>query len=227
MVTHREIFRDRAALPTFNSHAIESQLHHIPGLAEHFIYFNDDVFLGRQVRPELFFHGNGIAKFAPSPITICADSDEPRLNGAMHAARRNRAFLEQTLGVTVTERMQHTPHAHVRSSLEDLERQHPALFDQVARSRFRSVDDVSVASDLGHYWSYAAGRAVRGAFRFRYVDIASPLAAEHYANLLATRDQDCFCLNDVGGGRPVDTEGMIDFLRRYFPVPSPFERTGR
>ena len=38
-----------AALPTFNSHAIESQLHHIDGLTEHFLYFNDDMFLGRPV----------------------------------------------------------------------------------------------------------------------------------------------------------------------------------
>ena len=31
VVDHRELFGDRGRLPTFNSHAIESQLHHIPG----------------------------------------------------------------------------------------------------------------------------------------------------------------------------------------------------
>lgn len=42
-------------LPTFNSHVIEWNLHRIEGLAEHFVYFNDDVFLIRDTKPEDFF----------------------------------------------------------------------------------------------------------------------------------------------------------------------------
>ena len=34
MVSHKEIFADPGVLPVFNSHAIESQLHHIDGLAD-------------------------------------------------------------------------------------------------------------------------------------------------------------------------------------------------
>src|SRR5699024_11177654 len=45
VVDHRELFPDDSVLPFFNSHAIESVLHRIPGLAEHFLYLNDDVFL--------------------------------------------------------------------------------------------------------------------------------------------------------------------------------------
>ena len=70
LVDHRQIFRDQSALPVFNSHAIESQLHHIDGLAEHYLYLNDDMFFGRPVEPELFFHGNGIAKFFVSKTPI-------------------------------------------------------------------------------------------------------------------------------------------------------------
>ena len=45
-------------LPTFSSHTIEMNIHRIPGLAEHFIYFNDDMFLLRPMEPEQFFrHG--------------------------------------------------------------------------------------------------------------------------------------------------------------------------
>ncbi len=32
-------------LPTFNSHSIELNLHRIEGLAEQFVYFNDDIFI--------------------------------------------------------------------------------------------------------------------------------------------------------------------------------------
>jgi hypothetical protein len=52
VVDHREIFGSTGRLPTFNSHAIESRLHRIPGLREHFLYLNDDVFFGRPVAPK-------------------------------------------------------------------------------------------------------------------------------------------------------------------------------
>ena len=218
VVRHEEIFTDPSALPTFNSHAIESQLHHIDGLAEHFLYLNDDVFFGRPVRPELFFHGNGVAKFALSQIAIDREAEPGPMNGAMLAARRGREFLEQTFGRTVTHRMQHVPHAHQRSTLAEFEGSHPELFAQVAHSRFRDSADFSIASDLGHWYAYARGFAVPAKVAFRYVDIGSPLAAEYFESLLLRRDQDCFCVNDVGGYTSV-----IQFLRRYFPVPSPFE----
>ena len=48
-------FIPAAYLPTFSSHTIEWNLHRIDGLAEHFIYFNDDVFLIRDTLPTDFF----------------------------------------------------------------------------------------------------------------------------------------------------------------------------
>lgn len=42
-------------LPTFNSHTIEWNLHRIEGLSENFVYFNDDVFLIDNTKPEDFF----------------------------------------------------------------------------------------------------------------------------------------------------------------------------
>ena len=44
-------------LPTFNCNPIEINLHRIHDLSEHFVYFNDDVFLSRPVEPEDFFRG--------------------------------------------------------------------------------------------------------------------------------------------------------------------------
>ena len=42
-------------LPTFNSNAIELNIHRIEGLSEHFVYFNDDMFLINHTKPEDFF----------------------------------------------------------------------------------------------------------------------------------------------------------------------------
>jgi len=53
-VAHSE-FMSPESLPTFSSHPIELQLHKIPGLAEQFVYFNDDIFLLRPIEPSFFF----------------------------------------------------------------------------------------------------------------------------------------------------------------------------
>ncbi|MBQ7300528.1 MAG: Stealth CR1 domain-containing protein [Clostridia bacterium] len=42
-------------LPTFNSHAIEMNIHRIPDLAEQFVYFNDDMFVLRSMQETDFF----------------------------------------------------------------------------------------------------------------------------------------------------------------------------
>jgi len=60
IIDHTEIM-DNKYLPTFNSSAIELNLHKIPGLSENFIYFNDDMFILDYVQPEDFFE-NGKPK---------------------------------------------------------------------------------------------------------------------------------------------------------------------
>ena len=48
IVDHKVVFKDfEQFLPTFNCRPIETCMHRIPGLAEHFIYFNDDFFFNQ------------------------------------------------------------------------------------------------------------------------------------------------------------------------------------
>lgn len=56
IVNHTD-YIDYDYLPTFSSHPIENNLHRIPGLSEHFVYFNDDTILTQPVKPEDFFQG--------------------------------------------------------------------------------------------------------------------------------------------------------------------------
>ena len=63
IVDHREIFRGyEQLLPTFNSRAIESMLWRIEGLADRFVYFNDDMMLVGPVEPTDFFSHDGKVK---------------------------------------------------------------------------------------------------------------------------------------------------------------------
>src|SRR5690606_15733516 len=117
LVDHRDIF-PAEALPTFNSHAIESRLHHVRGLAEHFLYVNDDVMLGRAARPEHFFSPSGLfASFeAARPVGLPGSDDVAYLQ----AARNNQRLLTETFGVHLTHTMVHSPHPMRRSVLEEI-----------------------------------------------------------------------------------------------------------
>jgi len=56
IVDHSEIFRGfEQYLPVFNSRSIECMIWRINGLADQFIYFNDDTFLIRETRPQDWF----------------------------------------------------------------------------------------------------------------------------------------------------------------------------
>lgn len=61
VVDHREFFHGyEHHLPTFSNRSIECLMWRIPGLAERFIYLNDDFQIIRQVRAEDFFDDHGI-----------------------------------------------------------------------------------------------------------------------------------------------------------------------
>ena len=131
VVDHREILPPDA-LPTFNSQAIETALHRVPGLAEHFVYLNDDVFLGRAARPELFFSpGGGFAAFVgDGAIGLPGTADKPFL----HAAATNRALVEEAFGVAITQVMAHSPHPHRVSVLAEVEARFADAVGRTARS---------------------------------------------------------------------------------------------
>lgn len=54
IVKHKD-FIPEEYLPTFNSNAIELNLHRIKDLSEQFVYFNDDMFIINKVEPKDFF----------------------------------------------------------------------------------------------------------------------------------------------------------------------------
>jgi len=56
-VVHHDAILPATALPTFNSHAIETALHRIPGLAHAFLYANDDMYTTNYTFPGDFFQG--------------------------------------------------------------------------------------------------------------------------------------------------------------------------
>jgi hypothetical protein len=226
VVSHREIFGGTGRLPTFNSQAIESRLHRIPGLAEHFLYLNDDVILGRPVTPEMFFTPGGLTKFFASAARVDTAPRGPADRPADSAAKNNRRLIQETFGRMLTRKMMHTPHPSRRSVIAEIEERFAEQVTATAGHQFRHPDDISLLSSLQQYYAYLTGKAAPGRIRYLYTDLSEPVTPLRLARLLRSRDVDAFCLNDVDvhSAAVADQEALVaEFLPAYLPFTSPFE----
>jgi hypothetical protein len=226
VVSHQEIFGETGTLPTFNSQAIESRLHRIPGLAEHFLYLNDDVMLGRPITPDLFFTPGGLTKFFPSKAQVAVAPHGPGDRPADSAAKNNRRLIEEAFGRVLTQKMKHTPHPSRRSVIAEIEDRFAEQVTATAEHQFRHPDDVSLLSSLQQYYAYLTGRAAKGTIRYLYTDLAQAVTPLRLARLLRNREVDAFCLNDVDvpSAAAADQEALVaEFLPLYLPFASPFE----
>jgi hypothetical protein len=97
-VIHEEIFPDTSVLPTFNSYAIECNLHRISSLSPCFLYFNDDFFLGRSIEVSTFIRDDEL-RFYAVPHTIGAKRDEEHsiyYNSAVYSQN----YMRSRIGVS-------------------------------------------------------------------------------------------------------------------------------
>lgn len=81
IVLHRD-FIPGEYLPTFSTRPIELNLHRIAGLADRFVYFNDDMFLVKPTRPADFFHDD-----LPCDVGLLADIPAFSYNNVLFNAR--------------------------------------------------------------------------------------------------------------------------------------------
>lgn len=224
LVDHRDIL-PAEALPTFSSHAIETRLHAIPDLAEHFVYVNDDVFLARPRRPEHYFSpGGDFAVFVADhkPVGLPGTIDRPYLE----AAQNNRRLLAEELGVVITHTMMHSPHPQRRSVLEEIAERFGDAVARTTAAPFRSSTDISLLSSFAQHYGLATGRAYRADTERGYVDLGHQHLALQLQAMLR-RNRDFFCVGDNHVSALGEDEAdrlLMEFLERFFPVPAPWER---
>jgi hypothetical protein len=221
-------FRDPSVLPTYNSQAVESQLQHIPGLSEYFLYSNDDMFFSRPVGPDMFFSPGGVTKFIEADTRIGLGENDAERSGFENAARVNRRLLQERFGRITTRHLEHTAAPLRKSVLLEMEQEFAAEFAATAASRFRAKDNISVTNSLYHYYALLTGRAVtQESARVKYVDTTARAGLKTLKKLLAKRHMDLFCLND-GSFPEVPAEErartVTDFLEKYFPFKAPWEK---
>ncbi|EMY35719.1 transferase, partial [Arthrobacter crystallopoietes BAB-32] len=223
-VSHESLFPRKSVLPTFNSHAIETVLHRIEGLSEHFLYFNDDTILTRPQRPETYFLANGIAKFFTSPtkINYLGEDAPPHLT----AGSNNRDIIRREFGIEISQGLLHTPHPHRKSVLAEMETKYQEHFDRTRSARFRSTDDISLLSSLAQYYGFATGRAVPASIAYTFVGLGREGTEDLMTRLLRGAKPDVLTLGEPNHDDPDPAHTIVltdYFLRELVPIPTSYE----
>jgi hypothetical protein len=155
-------------LPTFNSVVIERYLHLIPGLADRFVYFNDDFFITNYLPESRFFAENGLpqdiaafrhntgmglwAKTLKNHLRVINQRFDKRevlrhdhakwFHPSYGSKSRLTRFL-QFYGKFVTLRTPHNAQPYLKSTFEEVWDYAGKELTATSKNRFRSPDDFS------------------------------------------------------------------------------------
>lgn len=182
LVFHKD-FIPESYLPTFSSHPIELNLHNIQDLEEHFVYFNDDMFLLRPIDEDFFFQkGMPCDSAILSPIIMEADTDMGFISAnnmsiiAKHFSKaavissNKSAWLNLAYGSQLFRTFcllpwhhfpgffnLHLPQPFLKSSFEELWSIEPEILDSTSSHKFRDYRS-DVSQWLVRYWQLCSNR---------------------------------------------------------------------
>lgn len=179
LVNHSD-YIDQANLPVFSSHPIELPIHKIEGLADQFIYFNDDFFLIDSVDKSDFFTAglpndaaimNPVAGGDPMMLHIAVNNLDcinrnftksevisqsrrkwfsPNYKGGLY---RNFALLPWPNFPGFLDH--HLPQPYLKRTLETVWSHEEGALTRTMSSKFRSISDVNMY--LFRYWQLCSG----------------------------------------------------------------------
>ncbi len=234
---------------TFNSHSIEARLHTIPGLTEQYVYFNDDTFIGKPLRPEFYF-ANGLPYGLNAPVISYLDTEHS------HAVLHSTGLINEHFGLKQYRRTAlarsahllfssdvlrlplfyaakgipptinaHLPQPYLKSVVEEAFAAGADHIEEARTTVFRSRNEISPMY-FARQWHFAKGRyrgrPRRAIGQFLWLDAGNMSQAEA---LIRAKRTPQYCLNDRFVG---DATSAISSLHgafdSVFPGKSQFER---
>lgn len=219
-------------LPTFNANAIECSLHNIPGLAEHFIYMNDDVFIGQPLDYRAFFNDAGQSINYLSDQYVNSLPAKLHETGLVWGIKNSRKLIADTYGKEYSHKILHSPHSFIKSTLLELEALFTEVFINTKHSRFREIHNIGVTYALYQSFADICGTGVLIPFDSKkriscYINLASPFLELKLHSLACKRNYLSFCLNepiDPALDTSVFDTIIKDFLQSYFAEKCQFEK---
>ena len=228
IIDHKDIM-PAESLPCFNSALIELFLYKIPGLAEHFLMANDDMYLNKAVTVDDFFTKEGfpIIRLGRRPFRKFRwfwrvnVRKKPLKNYSFTIARASQ-LVDDKYGVYYTGMPHHNIDSYLKSDMQRVvEDYFRDEFVANNKNRMRSNDDIQRI-----LFSYTALALKRG--KLRYVTRKESMHVEiqkerHYRRLEKFRPM-FFCMNDSEYAKDADRKTAKEYLERRFPDKSEFEK---
>lgn len=177
-VKHSDYIPDKY-LPTFNSDTIILNLHRIEGLSEHFVFFDDDMFLLDKVGPERFFR-NGLPCDLAAFNALSFDfvfmhnivNDIRIINSNFNKREMLRKHFRKWFSIHAGSRLlrtflllpwyrfsgfcdPHLPQVFLKSTFEEVWERHKEILLRSTAARFRNISNVT--SWLFRYWQLVKG----------------------------------------------------------------------
>ena len=234
-------------LPVFSSHPIEIFIHRIEGLAEHFIYFNDDFFITQKLSDNFFFRDGSPCDSAIFRSLYPTDSlmTKIRYNDIMvinrffskkEQQKKNfRRYFTPKYGTKLLNNLlmssanhftafhdPHTAQPYTKSLFEEVWRNCGDILMEAASHRFRSPDDVN--QWLFRYWYLAKGEfhPVNNLKKSRYFDISDDI--DTICNAISSKKYAQIILNDDTVKNPEYVFARLrDAFQSILPEKSSFE----
>ena len=178
-LVHHKDYIPEQFLPTYNSVVIERYIHKIPGLAEHFVYFNDDFYIINNVKTDRFFR-NGlpcdIATFLYNPswsqwykriknnlriINRHFDKkevmrrDHDKWFDKSYGARARWNYILRPYGKFITLRTPHNAQPYLKSTFEEVWAVAGKELTETSVNRFRALNDLT--PELFRTWQICRG----------------------------------------------------------------------
>jgi hypothetical protein len=225
VVVHRD-FMAPDALPTFNSHAIESAMWRIDGLSEHFVYMNDDFLVVRPIRPNDLFSPEGRPRICLTAVPVPPGPVQPGDSAAVVGARNSRELLCSAGICTADRLLAHVPIPQRRSIHAQLGQRFPDHVSATEHSQVRSPRDVAPVF-LHSWFALLTQQAEEVAMTHRYVELSSGQGPGQLRVAVRRRDVDYICPNLASDPLlpwPDLARVVQEGLEHILPGPSRFER---
>lgn len=195
IVLHKDII-PKQLLPTFNSTTIEMYLHNIPGLAEHFIYSNDDMLAIDSLGVEDFFK-DGIPVYELIERTSARNVFRMQCKNSYNLALKLSG--KQNKDANYYFYIKHSMDPMLKSVCKEV---HKKARDEIFKKCTKFREPWNFTQYLFPDYALMVGRASLGRMPFKYFAMADYAAA---VDCIGRKLAKVVCVNDTNKVKDFDT----------------------
>lgn len=212
IVKHSQII-PKKFLPTFNPNVIESYIHRIKDLTEHFVYCNDDTFVCKPTSWKHFFTASGM------PI------NRHYVGPTRHSLKKNPILFVQMMQHAIAKysmnytRYQHQIYPYKKSLIQEYEKRFENELKKASFHRFRNPTDFNLLRFSGCFASTEhKAKILHTDDVYDFFVEANDI--EKLSTVTKKTKPRFLCINNTSP----EAKHVYTKLEYLFPFPSPFEK---